>query len=244
VADKKRVKNDGRPPDTTNELLLSGPSKKQKKEAKDLKQKLKIPTLRQIPSYVWEKNSCWLDTSLELLHATVSHGFEDFAQVCRHLPLDSILRTLFDMLEVRQNVPADTPDLMESMSEQRTKLRKKLVEAKQVRTMSSYESMFVSNVHMVFTCILTKSVIGMVSRFNWPRIQISKHTLSILLLFRGIGGRNSLLYGLTRRWRKPFGDSRCSPSLFAYPTPGSLYLSRRSWLVVRKIHFQSGNNYF
>jgi hypothetical protein len=147
ASEKKRVKNDGRPPDTTNELLISGPSKMQRKEAKDLQKKLNKPIPpKQIPSYQWEKNSCWLDTSLELLHATVSFGFEEFTQVCRDLPSESILRTIFDMLEVRQYVPHDTPDLMQSMALQRTQLRLKLVEGKIIQTMKSYESLFVSEV--------------------------------------------------------------------------------------------------
>ena len=171
MSEKKRVKNDGRPPDTTNELLIPGPSKKEKKESKDLKQKLKIsestPSIRRyrIPSYVWQNNSCWLDTSLELLHATVSHGFDDFTQVCRHLPSDSVRQVLFDMLEVRQNVPPDTPDLLRTMSLQRNKLRSMLVKAKEVPTMSSYESLFVSNLHsMGFIGILMQSILGMASR--------------------------------------------------------------------------------
>lgn len=148
MSEKKRIKNDGRPPDTTNELLKAAPSKKEKRESKDLMQKLKIPTRHRIPSYVWVNNSCWLDTSLELLHATVSHGFDEFKQVCRHLPSDSVLQVLFDMLEVRQNVPPDTPDLLKTMSSQRTKLRSMLVKAKEVPTMTSYECLFVSNLHM------------------------------------------------------------------------------------------------
>ena len=42
----------------------------------------------------------------------------------------------------------DTPDLLETMASQRTKLRSILVEAKEAPTMSSYESLFVSNLHI------------------------------------------------------------------------------------------------
>ena len=148
VAEKKRVKNNGRPPDTTKELLNTRPSKTQKKETTVLRQNLNLPTHHRITSYIWENNSCWLDTSLKLLHATVSHRFVDFTQVCQRLPAGSVLRLLFDMLEVRQNVPPDTPELQESMSLQRTNLHKRLVKAKEVRSMLSYESLFVSNVYM------------------------------------------------------------------------------------------------
>jgi hypothetical protein len=78
ASEKKRVKNDGRPPDTIKDLVLAAPTKKQKKEVSDLKQKRKVPSIPRIPSYPWQKNSCWLDTSLELLHATVSYNFGEF----------------------------------------------------------------------------------------------------------------------------------------------------------------------
>lgn len=139
---KKQTKNDGRPPDTIKDLLLAAPTKKQKKEVSDLKHKLDIPI--QIPSYPWEGNSCWLDTSLELLHATISHDFKDFSHACQDLPTDSVLRTLYDMLQTRQNLAHDTPNISATFSKQRNNLRSKLVRAKEATSMTSYEPLFVS----------------------------------------------------------------------------------------------------
>ncbi|PPQ89858.1 hypothetical protein CVT25_004737 [Psilocybe cyanescens] len=62
----KRKKNDGRPPDTLKELT---------KTVKN--QKIPViwaPNLGP-PSYKWNNNSCWLDSSLELLYAATQQYF-------------------------------------------------------------------------------------------------------------------------------------------------------------------------
>ena len=48
VAVKKRKKNDGRPPDTVNELLQRSPSKKKQKQVDNLKKHLAIPGPRSV----------------------------------------------------------------------------------------------------------------------------------------------------------------------------------------------------
>jgi hypothetical protein len=87
AGDTKRKKNDGRPPDTTKELLKPERSKK-KSETQQLikfktqpKPKPSNITLGPV-SYPWKDNSCWLDTSLELIYVTLMRDFDGFADIC------------------------------------------------------------------------------------------------------------------------------------------------------------------
>jgi hypothetical protein len=48
------------------------------------------------------------------------------------------------MLQMRQNLASDTPNISAMLSTQRNNFRTKLVQAKEVRSMSSYEPLFVS----------------------------------------------------------------------------------------------------
>jgi len=62
LQDKKRKKNDGRPPDTIKELV-------------QVKVKRETGFVLGPASYPWKNNSCWLDTSLELTLITVMRHF-------------------------------------------------------------------------------------------------------------------------------------------------------------------------
>lgn len=143
---QRRTKNDGRPPDTIKELLLGKPTKKQKKEVSKLKHVLQVKNLKPKgnPSYPWQNNSCWLDTSLELLHATVSHNFDEFTYACKPLPPGSPLRFLYDMLQKRQNLDPSMPNISITLADQRNKLRSRIVKAKEAGSLSSFEPLFVS----------------------------------------------------------------------------------------------------
>ena len=144
AAAKRRKKNDGRPPDTIKDLLLRNHTKKEVKEAKETRDVLNIPSGH--PSYSWKQNSCWLDTALELLHATVSHNFEEFSKACESLPDESTLQYLYNMLHARQTLDPTAKDISSQLSKQRDSLRVRLVKEKVTltRTMSSFEPIFVS----------------------------------------------------------------------------------------------------
>lgn len=89
AAAKRRQKNDGRPPDTSKELLKSpraSPMKSKTVKPKSIKPKtvkFATPVIDKpigMPSYKWKASSCWLDTSLEILYITVSRNFDDFTR--------------------------------------------------------------------------------------------------------------------------------------------------------------------
>ena len=142
VSEKKRKKNNGRPPDTIKDLLQRPPTKQQSKEVNKIQALLKVPT--SIPSYPWKKNSCWLDASLELLHGTVSYDFGVFTGACQHLPPESPVILLYDMLKTRQTSDPLAKGLSSELGQQRDHLRKRLVELKEAKSVSSFEPLFVS----------------------------------------------------------------------------------------------------
>jgi len=92
-------------------------------------------------SYPWINNSCWLDTSLELLHATVSYNFNAFANACESLPQDSPFRVLYNMLQSRQTLKSISKT---TLSKQRNDWRTTLVSLKLAASKTSCEAMFVS----------------------------------------------------------------------------------------------------
>lgn len=53
----------------------------------------KYPTFGPL-SYCWKYNSCWLDTSLELLYVTLMHNFEEFSAILDTLDEDSPLQVI------------------------------------------------------------------------------------------------------------------------------------------------------
>ena len=116
-------------------------------EGKITKQKQKTSVRAGNPSYIWKNNSCWLDTALELLHATVSYDFETFSAACETLPAESAFRYLYCMLQTRQTLDSTTTTtkgLSLHLSKQRDELRVKLVAEKITKSTSSFEPLFVS----------------------------------------------------------------------------------------------------
>jgi hypothetical protein len=93
-AEKQRKKNDGRPPDTSKELL-GAPTKKSVSKLPNptlITDSTNKSTLKPQPkasgkvkfgppSYPWRANSCWLDASLEVLYAAITVDFIDFFNI-------------------------------------------------------------------------------------------------------------------------------------------------------------------
>jgi hypothetical protein len=135
---QKRKKNDGRPPDTSRELLGH----------KRVKTESAAPTKKAIlsPSYPWANNSCWLDTSLELLYQTVTRDFQDFSSRFAELHPETSLHTLYRLLDLRQltNIDGGKEDLSLNLSQQRDNFRKHLHSRKLIKSITSFESLFVS----------------------------------------------------------------------------------------------------
>jgi hypothetical protein len=132
---KKRKKNDGRPPDTSRELL--GPKWKKTEYTPTTITKKTILH----PSYPWINNSCWLDTSLELLYQTVIRDFQDFSVRFAEVHPETSLHTLYRLLELRKlaDIEGGEGDQSLVLSQQRDNFRKHLQSQKLVRTATSFE---------------------------------------------------------------------------------------------------------
>ena len=95
------------PPDTIKDLLLKQNAKKvpskssKKKKVSFLLETPKLPTnetIVQTPNYLWNKNSCCLDTSLQLLYVIILKALKEFACISNALPKDLALQTVFPVL--------------------------------------------------------------------------------------------------------------------------------------------------
>jgi hypothetical protein len=158
-ADKKRKKNDGRPPDTNKELLGANTKQKQltlesftkkkpePKKPKPKKPDAKIaesepknvpvpatpsasPAVQDLPSYPWFKNSCWLDSSLQLLYTTMRSSVDEFKTIYNALPENSAIRPVFSHLLERYNLDKAEKTTSTFLRRQRDSLRTHLKKKK------------------------------------------------------------------------------------------------------------------
>ena len=121
----RQKQNDGRPPDTSKELLSGSETKSPTKSFSAGNENVKVASLRHA-SYPWHKNSCWLDTSLELIYVTVARDFPSFSSLSQHLLPEMALRVLFESLELRHTMEANPrdQDVTDSLWLQRDSFRK------------------------------------------------------------------------------------------------------------------------
>lgn len=117
---RKRKLNDGRPPDTKEELFQPKPKKRQTNPGASNRLLEFGP-----PGYPWKSNSCWLDTSLELLFVSAMRNFGDLSACFATVPEDSLLYRFYKTLESRKEIDYDEPDLVvsEELSRHRDDLR-------------------------------------------------------------------------------------------------------------------------
>ena len=92
--EKRRKKNDGRPPDTVKDLLLH-PKKKTQAKVKPPKKAPKNKLNIAPPAYRWSDNSCWLDAPLQILYMAITRNFDEFKTICEPLDPDIVLGALF-----------------------------------------------------------------------------------------------------------------------------------------------------
>ncbi|KAF8956646.1 hypothetical protein BDZ97DRAFT_1925337 [Flammula alnicola] len=161
-------KNDGRPPDTVKELLMPKTKRKQltladsppKKKILKMKKKAlaiepltkKIPMTSAMgppasltldpPNYPWHENSCWLDTSLQLLYVAMRSSVDEFRRIYDALPESSEIRMVFASLFERYDL--DEADNVTSavLRAQRDYLRKFLKKKRAIQSVSGFESLF------------------------------------------------------------------------------------------------------
>lgn len=131
--DKNRKKNDGRPPDTKDELLH--PSKNTNTVSKFGP-----------PSYPWDANSCWLDTSLELLFVSVMRNFDDFSSLFNSVPKNSGLYALYTTLNSRRLINHDEDDriVTQALKKHRDALRVVLKKKGAIKDLNTRQSFMVS----------------------------------------------------------------------------------------------------
>jgi hypothetical protein len=141
---RKRKANDGRPPDTSRELLGS------KRQKIELTPAFKTKPISLRPSYPWANNSCWLDTALELLFQTVMRDFRDFSVRFEDMHMETSLHILFRVLEMRKLVDEDDEGAADKLSQQRDNFRKHLQNKKLVKSATSFESVFVSSFNSLY----------------------------------------------------------------------------------------------
>ena len=110
--EKRRKKNDGRPPDTVNELLGRPNCKRVGRvdPAPKMSKKFEFG----LPAYPWSGNSCWLDASLQVLYMAVTRDFNEFKTVCDPLDPDVALGALYVIF--RDRFDLESEELEENVS--------------------------------------------------------------------------------------------------------------------------------
>ncbi|KAF4618104.1 hypothetical protein D9613_012649 [Agrocybe pediades] len=129
---KRQTKSDGRPPDTINELLLKAPKKKKAESLSKLS-----------PSYPWSNNSCWLDTSLQVLFMAVNRLPGDYASLNTLWTTDSPFQSLFNGLLQRRDDESNGTSTSAKLRSQRNLFRKTLKDNRIVKTLCHFDSLFV-----------------------------------------------------------------------------------------------------
>lgn len=104
------------------------------------------PATSRTPSYPWQENSCWLDTSLQLLFVALTHDFSEFSEFAQEVAPGSPLQILHNIFEQRLNPDSTTVNVSEELRSHRNHLRRQLVEHQQASSLTSYEPLFVSTI--------------------------------------------------------------------------------------------------
>jgi hypothetical protein len=136
--EEKRRKNNGRPPDTSRELL--GNLRSKTKATSTPK-----PRTTLNPSYPWSNNSCFLDTSLELIFQAVMRDFQEFSIRFKQQETDTTLSLLHRMFELRKLIDVEKGEKEPStwLAEQRDNFREHLRSQKIIASHYSFEPLFV-----------------------------------------------------------------------------------------------------
>lgn len=98
-----------------------------------------------VQGYCWKDNSCWLDSSLELIFQTAQRDWEGFARRFSNAPFSIKLHRVHDTLAPRHRLTVEGPpkDLERDLSAQRDQLREVLLKWGAIKLMQSREPSFV-----------------------------------------------------------------------------------------------------
>lgn len=142
-------RKDGRPPDTSKDLVGRARKGRGEKSAEEPPKSPGNQLLPRRPSYCWHKNSCYLDTSLELIFQTVSRNFHrEFGARGSSLHHAELIAKVFEHMTLRRTVEDDpsggvSPTVLQVLSTQRRGFRKFLKENKIVPDPYAYNPLFV-----------------------------------------------------------------------------------------------------
>lgn len=99
-------------------------------------------------SYPWQDNSCYLDTSLELLFRLIMRGYDDFAERFgnQHSDARPTLTVLHEMFKLRKIVDVERGEQNPSewLKQQRNHFRIHLKDTHCITSLTSYENLWVS----------------------------------------------------------------------------------------------------
>ncbi|EPS99381.1 hypothetical protein FOMPIDRAFT_156703 [Fomitopsis schrenkii] len=97
-----------------------------------------------VQGYCWKDNSCWLDSSLELIFQTAQRDWEGFARRFSNAPFSIKLHRVHDTLAPRHRLTVEGPpkDLERDLSAQRDQLREVLLKWGAIKLMQSREPSF------------------------------------------------------------------------------------------------------
>ncbi|KAJ6461966.1 hypothetical protein DFH09DRAFT_1114122 [Mycena vulgaris] len=129
---RRSSRRDGRPPDTSKELVGRGhkgriSASKGQTSTPAKRPSTAVAPLR--PGYPWHKNSCYLDTSLELIFQTVSRDFHrHFGARASDLHEAESLSQLYEHMALRRAVEDDpsggtSPVVLQTLATQRESFR-------------------------------------------------------------------------------------------------------------------------
>jgi hypothetical protein len=95
------------------------------------------------PSYPWDANSCWLDTSLELLFFATMRNFDEFTSLFDSVPKTTGLYAFFTTLNSRRLLENNDDDTTQALRKQRNDLRMVLHQERAIDNVDSNQSLSV-----------------------------------------------------------------------------------------------------
>lgn len=128
AARKKQKKSDGRPPDTSHELV-----------------KRPSDAVHYRPGYRWKNNSCWLDCSLELMFLAVVPDFRtDFEPRFHGMHHTSPLWHLYKLFDLHMSLSENAEASSDLLAIQRDEFRATLKDVGTIKSVSDIGQIDVS----------------------------------------------------------------------------------------------------
>ena len=115
------------------------------------------------PAYPWDRNSCWLDTSLQLLYVALTKYPDDFSRIIEGLPKTSGVKEVLNSLQVRHGMDPQAIT-SKTLGDQRDAIRNLLKKKRAIASVTQFESLFVSSISHILRFSLTTELIELVCR--------------------------------------------------------------------------------